>query len=213
MAEHPDSIRNDVDSMTVSRVTMARTKDADLVLLMGAIATASKLVARSVRKAGIAGLYGSAGTENVTGDSQKKLDVLSNDMFVNALYNSQVCAVLVSEEDEEAILVPEDIAGRFCVAFDPLDGSSNIDCNVSTGTIFSVWEKAPDSGPPNVADILRPGREMVCAGKIATLMEMKEDVIYLHSLTGRLTNSFLLLLIYSIHILNITRILCVRKCY
>jgi len=62
-------------------------------------------------------------------------------MFVNALYNSHACAVLVSEENEEPILVPSDIAGKYCVAFDPLDGSSNIDCNVSTGTIFSVWEK------------------------------------------------------------------------
>ena len=84
---------------------------------------------------------GAAGTENATGDSQKKLDVLSNEMFVNALYNSHVCAVLVSEEDEDAIIVEEGLAGKYCVAFDPLDGSSNIDCNVSTGTIFSVWEK------------------------------------------------------------------------
>lgn len=84
---------------------------------------------------------GSAGSENATGDSQKKLDVLSNDMFVNSLYNSRACAVLVSEENEEPIIVPEDMAGKYCVAFDPLDGSSNIDCNVSTGTIFSVWLK------------------------------------------------------------------------
>jgi fructose-1,6-bisphosphatase I len=165
--DHPDSIRNDVDSKTLSRVLMSKTQDADLVLLLNAMATACKLVSRSVRKAGIAGLYGAAGTANVTGDDQKKLDVLSNEMFVNALYNSRVCAVLVSEEDEEAIIVPEDIAGKFCVAFDPLDGSSNIDCNVSTGTIFSVWEKDPGSGPASVNDILRPGREMICAGYCA----------------------------------------------
>jgi fructose-1,6-bisphosphatase I len=93
-------------------------------------------------------------------DEQKKLDVLSNEMFVNALYNSHVCAVLVSEEDEEPIIVPEDKAGRFCVAFDPLDGSSNIDCNVSTGTIFAVWEKKSE-GPATVDDILRPGNEVI----------------------------------------------------
>lgn len=93
-------------------------------------------------------------------DEQKKLDVLSNEMFVNALYNSHVCAVLVSEEDEEPIIVPEDKAGRFCVAFDPLDGSSNIDCNVSTGTIFAVWEKKT-AGPATVNDILRPGNEVI----------------------------------------------------
>lgn len=84
---------------------------------------------------------GVAGTENATGDDQKKLDVLSDEMFVNSLYNSHACAVLVSEEREEPIIVPPELAGKYCVAFDPLDGSSNIDCNVSTGTIFSVWEK------------------------------------------------------------------------
>ena len=73
--------------------------------------TACKLVSRSVRKAGIAGLYGVAGSENATGDEQKKLDVLSNEMFVNALFNSQVCAVLVSEEDEDGIIVPPELAG------------------------------------------------------------------------------------------------------
>ena len=80
-------------------------------------------------------------------------------MFVNALYNSHVCAVLVSEEDDEPIIIPEDKAGKFCVAFDPLDGSSNIDCNVSTGTIFAVWEKT-STGPATVNDILRPGNEV-----------------------------------------------------
>ena len=109
------------------------------------------------------GLYGQVGATNATGDDQKKLDVLSNEIMMNALYNSHVCAILVSEEDEEARIVEPEKAGRFCVAFDPLDGSSNIDCNVSTGTIFSVWEKKSE-GPATLTDILRPGREMVCSG-------------------------------------------------
>eukprot|EP01038_Epipyxis_sp_PR26KG_P011547 gene11547-15466_t len=164
--EHPDSIRNDTDSKTLTRLVMIRTRDSDLVLLLNALQTACKLVARSVRKAGIAGLYGAAGSENATGDSQKKLDVLSNEMFVNALYNSHACAVLVSEENEDPIIVADELAGKFCVAFDPLDGSSNIDCNVSTGTIFSVWEKK-STGQATVQDILRSGNEMVCAGYCA----------------------------------------------
>ncbi len=122
-AEHPDSIRNDTNSKTLTRMVMAATHDSDLVILLTSISTACKLVARSVRKAGIAGLYGVAGTENATGDSQKKLDVLSNEMFVNCLYNSGVCAVLVSEEDEEPIFVEQSFAGKYCVAFDPLDGN------------------------------------------------------------------------------------------
>lgn len=159
----PDSIRNDTNSLTLSRVVMNQNGNADFVVLMNAIATACKLVSRSTRKAGIAGLYGLAGTENATGDDQKKLDVLSNEMFVNALYNSRVCAVLVSEENDDPIIVPAEMAGRYCVAFDPLDGSSNIDCNVSTGTIFSVWEKT-STDAASVKDILRPGSEMICAG-------------------------------------------------
>ena len=167
MGDHPDSIRNDTDSLTLSRIVMRATHDTDFVILLNAVATACKLVSRSVRKAGIAGLYGTAGgQENSTGDVQKKLDVLSNDMFINALYNSGVCAVLVSEENEEPIIVTGDLRGKYCVAFDPLDGSSNIDCNVSTGTIFSVWEMKHD-GPASAQDILRSGREIISAGYCA----------------------------------------------
>eukprot|EP01035_Chromulina_nebulosa_P021702 gene21702-28085_t len=161
--EHPDSIRNDVDTLTLTRHIMKATRDSDFVILLNAIQTSCKLISRSVRKAGIAGLYGQAGSENATGDSQKKLDVLSDEIMVNALYNSMVCAVLVSEERDDAIIVPEDHAGKYCVAFDPLDGSSNIDCNVSTGTIFSVWVKKTP-GPPKAEDILQSGREAVCTG-------------------------------------------------
>jgi fructose-1,6-bisphosphatase I len=85
---------------------------------------------------------------------------LSDEIVVNSLYNSGVCAVLVSEEREEPIIVEPEMAGRFCVSFDPLDGSSNIDCNVSTGTIFAVWLKEGE-GPATVNDILRPGDEVI----------------------------------------------------
>ncbi len=183
---HPDSIRNDTNSLTLSRIVMNRTKDADFVILMNAISTACKLVSRSTRKAGIAGLYGVAGTVNSTDDEQKKLDVLSNEMFVNALYNSNVCAVLVSEEDEEPIIVPEAMAGKYCVAFDPLDGSSNIDCNVSTGTIFSVWERTT-TGTATVNDILRAGKDMICAGYCAYGAATEIVVTYLDSPVQRFT--------------------------
>jgi len=161
--QHPDSIQNDTDSKTLSRLVMVRTRDAELIILLNAIQTACKLISRSVRKAGIAGLYGLAGAENASGDVQKKLDVLSNEMMVNSLYNSHVCAVLVSEENEEPIIVEPAMAGKYCVAFDPLDGSSNIDCNVSTGTIFAVWVKK-STGPASINDILQSGEEMVVAG-------------------------------------------------
>jgi fructose-1,6-bisphosphatase I len=145
---------------------MASTHDHDLVILMNAIATSCKLITAAVQRAGIANLYGLAGETNSTGDDQKKLDVLANDMMINALVNSGVCAVLVSEENEEPIIVPAGKSGKFCVAFDPLDGSSNIDCNVSVGTIFSVYERKPGSNG-TVDDILRSGAHCICAGYVA----------------------------------------------
>lgn len=144
---------------------MASTHDHDLVILMNAIGTSCKLITSAVQRAGIASLYGLAGEVNSTGDDQKKLDVMSNDMMINALKNSGVCCVLVSEENEEPILIPPGRQGKFCVAFDPLDGSSNIDCNVSVGTIFSVYERKPGSDG-TVDDLLRSGADCVCAGYV-----------------------------------------------
>lgn len=146
---------------------MLHTKDPEFLVLLNALQTACKLITRSVRKAGIAGLYGNAGSANATGDDQKKIDVLSNEMMVNAFKYSHACCVLVSEEDDDPIFIDEEYCGKFCVAFDPLDGSSNIDCNVSTGTIFSVWEKKSPGVKAELSDILRPGHEMVCAGYCA----------------------------------------------
>ena len=120
---------------------MRNTKEPELVILMNAIALSCKQIATAVKRAGIAKLYGLAGEQNSTGDDQKMLDVMSNEIMINALRNSGVCSVLVSEEDEDPIIVPEADNGKYCVAFDPLDGSSNIDCNVSVGTIFGVYEK------------------------------------------------------------------------
>jgi fructose-1,6-bisphosphatase I len=144
---------------------MASTNDHDLVILLNTLATSCKLITSAVQRAGVAKLYGLAGEVNSTGDDQKKLDVLSNDMMINALLNSGVCSVLVSEENEDPIIVPPGRQGKFCVAFDPLDGSSNIDCNVSVGTIFAVYERRPGSDG-SVGDLLRSGRDCICAGYV-----------------------------------------------
>ncbi|KAI2513407.1 FBPase [Fragilaria crotonensis] len=154
------------DTKTLNRFVMASTRDHELVILMNAIATSCKLITSAVQRAGIARLYGLAGEVNSTGDDQKKLDVLSNDMMINALVNSGVCSVLVSEENEEPIMVPPEKRGKYCVAFDPLDGSSNIDCNVSVGTIFSVYARKEGS-EGTVDDLLRSGADCVCAGYVA----------------------------------------------
>lgn len=83
---------------------------------------------------------GLANSSNVQGEEQKKLDVIANEIFVNALRSSNKVAVMVSEEDEEAIFVETQHRGKYCVVFDPLDGSSNIDCGVSIGTIFGIYK-------------------------------------------------------------------------
>jgi len=159
-----ENVEKEVDLRTLASFVMSKTRDTEMAILMNALQLACKLIARAVRKAGVANLYGLAGTANASGDDVKKLDVLSNEIMINALVNSCVCAVLVSEEEEDAIFVSPDKQGKYCVAFDPLDGSSNIDCNVSTGTIFSVYERLSTGTKPNLGDILRPGTDMVCAG-------------------------------------------------
>ena len=83
---------------------------------------------------------GLAGETNVQGEEQKKLDVLSNDIMVNSLRASRKTAVLVSEELEEAVIIEDKYKGKYCVVFDPLDGSSNIDAGVNIGTIFGVYK-------------------------------------------------------------------------
>ncbi|TFK29938.1 fructose-bisphosphatase [Coprinopsis marcescibilis] len=135
----------------------------DLTLLLNAIQLTSKFIATNVRKARLINLVGLAGETNVQGEEQKKLDVLSNDIMVNALRASGKTAVLVSEELEEAIVVEDLYKGKYCVVFDPLDGSSNIDAGVNIGTIFGIYRIRPDSDG-TIDDVLRPGSEMVAAG-------------------------------------------------
>lgn len=97
------------------------------------------------------------------GEVVKKLDVLSNDMFINMLQSSYTTALLVSEENETCIEIDVEKQGKYVVCFDPLDGSSNIDCLVSIGSIFGIYRKITD-GAPSVNDALQPGRKLVAAG-------------------------------------------------
>jgi len=159
-----ENVASESEFLTLTSWLMSNTKDKELTVLMAQLGLACKATSRACAKAGIAGLFGLQGESNSSGDEQKKLDVLSNDIFIHALVNSGSCSVLVSEENDEPIIVPEHQAGRFCVAFDPLDGSSNIDCNVSTGTIFAVYEKVTPGNVGTVDDILRTGNDLVAAG-------------------------------------------------
>jgi fructose-1,6-bisphosphatase I len=135
----------------------------DFTALISALQTAVKAVSSAVRKGGIHKLYGISGDINKSGDEQKKLDVLANDLFVNMLKLSFLTCAMVSEEDEKAIIVDKEQRGKYMVVFDPLDGSSNIDCLVSIGSIFGIYKKESDADVEE-KDILLPGNKLVAAG-------------------------------------------------
>ncbi|CAD7950559.1 unnamed protein product [Amoebophrya sp. A25] len=148
-------------------IVSSATGDQQLAILMNAIQCACKVVSHAIRRAGISNLYGNSKTTNATGDEVKKLDIVANDIWIHSLRNSGVCCLLVSEEEEEALVLnPEEGCpiGPFCVAFDPLDGSSNVDCNVSVGSIFSVYRRKTGGPCASSEDIVRPGTEIVAAG-------------------------------------------------
>ena len=135
-------------------------------MLCHALQFAFKSIAYYIRRATLINLTGLAGSSNTTGDDQKKLDVIGNDLFIAAMRGSGKCRILVSEEEEEAILFNECPDARYAVVCDPIDGSSNLDAGVSVGTIFGVY-MLPDHlvGKAVTAnDILRPGTEMVASG-------------------------------------------------
>ncbi|XP_018495532.1 fructose-1,6-bisphosphatase 1 [Galendromus occidentalis] len=157
----------DTNAMTLTRFVLGeqrkhKSASGNLTRLITSLQTAIKAVAAAVRRAGIANLYGIAGNTNIQGEEQKKLDVLANDLFVNMLRSSYTTCLLVSEEDDKAIEVDLEKQGKYVVCFDPLDGSSNIDCLVSIGSIFSIYKKIGDT--VSESDALQPGRQLVCAG-------------------------------------------------
>jgi fructose-1,6-bisphosphatase I len=140
----------------------------ELSRLLRDIGIAAKIVNREVNKAGLADYIGEAGTQNIQGECQKKLDVYANDQFIAALQSGGECCVVVSEECDEYILIDTEVSknAKYIVAIDPLDGSSNIDVNVSVGTIFSIYRRKSTSGNPTMEDILQRGVEQVAAGYV-----------------------------------------------
>nr|XP_058928348.1 fructose-1,6-bisphosphatase 1 isoform X2 [Kogia breviceps] len=157
----------DTNIVTLTRFVMEEGRKArgtgEMTQLLNSLCTAIKAISTAVRKAGIAHLYGIAGSTNVTGDQVKKLDILSNDLVINVLKSSFATCVLVSEEDKHAIIVEPEKRGKYVVCFDPLDGSSNIDCLISIGTIFGIYRKI-STDDPSEKDALQPGRNLVAAG-------------------------------------------------
>jgi fructose-1,6-bisphosphatase I len=137
----------------------------DFTSLLNDIVTACKVISNMVNHGALVGVLGAAGTENVQGEDQKKLDVISNDVFLRSNEWAGHLAAMASEEMEDIYHIPTQYPrGKYLLTFDPLDGSSNIDVNVSVGTIFSILRCKGDCQNPTAEDFLQAGTEQVCAG-------------------------------------------------
>jgi len=138
---------------------------ADLRLLLEVVARACKAIGVNVSKGALAGVLGEAGTDNVQGEAQKKLDVIANEILLQANEWGGHLAAMASEEVETVHQIPFDFPkGGYLLMFDPLDGSSNIDINVTVGTIFSVLRNPEGEGDPTEESFMQPGSEQVAAG-------------------------------------------------
>ncbi|MEE9395382.1 MAG: class 1 fructose-bisphosphatase [Methylococcales bacterium] len=137
----------------------------ELTLLLNDIASACKSISHEVNRGALNDFLGIADTENVQGEVQKKLDIITNDIFIDALDWTGHLAAMASEENDEIISIPRQYPkGEYLICFDPLDGSSNIDVNLSVGTIFSILRRPEGKKNSVEADFLQPGSSQVCAG-------------------------------------------------
>jgi fructose-1,6-bisphosphatase I len=162
----------------------------ELTGLLRDIGVAAKIINREVNKAGLVNIIGVADNQNTSGDVQQKLDVYANEKIIECLRNSGECCAIASEENEDIIQVQPSATkqAHYVVMFDPLDGSSNIDVNVSVGTIFAIYRRKSDpSGPATLEDFLQAGARQVAAGYV--LYGTSTLLVYT---TGRGVNGFTL---------------------
>jgi len=156
--------------ISLSRYLVEQQRDkghipADLRLLLEVVARACKSISHAVNKGALGGVLGTADSENVQGEVQKKLDIIANEVLLEANEWGGHLAAMASEEMDSIYLVPNRYPqGEYLLMFDPLDGSSNIDVNVSIGTIFSVLKKAGENQGVTEQDFLQPGKQQVAAG-------------------------------------------------
>jgi fructose-1,6-bisphosphatase I len=142
----------------------------ELSRIINSIRLAAKVVNYKVNKAGLVDIIGAAGEQNIQGEDQQKLDVYANEIFIQTLTNREIVCGIVSEENDEFITVAgsdNNHSSKYVVLMDPLDGSANIDVNVSVGTIFSVYRRVTPVGTPvQSSDFLQPGTQQVAAGYV-----------------------------------------------
>jgi fructose-1,6-bisphosphatase I len=160
------TINTDIITLTrflTEEQTKVKEATGDFTLLCHALQFSFKSISYYIRRATLVNLTGLAGQSNATGDDQKKLDVIGNDLFIAAMKSSGKCALLVSEEEEDVIFFKDQQNARYAVACDPIDGSSNLDAGVSVGTIFGI-HKLAEGSTGTKEDILKPGTELLAAG-------------------------------------------------
>ena len=142
----------------------------ELSRLLNGLRLAAKVVNHEVNKAGLVDILGGAGDTNIQGENQQKLDVLANEKFIQTLKNREIVCGIASEEEDDFIAInskDENHQNKYVVLIDPLDGSSNIDVNVSVGTIFSIYRRITPVGTPvTLEDFLQPGKNQIAAGYI-----------------------------------------------
>ncbi|MFH2124780.1 MAG: class 1 fructose-bisphosphatase [Pseudomonadota bacterium] len=145
---------------------MHREATGDLSGLLTELIVAAKIISAEVNMAGLADVIGVSGKTNIQGEEVQKLDEFANNTIKRRMARSGYICVMASEEDDEIIPVQEGCEGKYTLAFDPLDGSSNIDVNVSIGTIFSIHRRQSQGGQGTLQDILQPGSTLIAAGYI-----------------------------------------------
>ncbi len=167
------NIHTSTSVITIERFIMEQERlhpeaTGELSNLLYDLCLAAKIISRHVRRAGLTDILGAAGAVNVSGDLQQKLDLFARDTVRNAVQHTGRVCVVASEEDEEPMLCPKTSRrGKYVIMYDPLDGSTNIDVNVSIGTIFSIHKRVTNPrGEAGLADCLQVGRKQVAAGYI-----------------------------------------------
>ena len=167
MVKHTATSVVTIDRFIIEQERLHPEATGELSGILYDLALAAKMIANKVRMAGLADILGAAGSENIQGEAQQRLDVLSNEIIVKAMdHTGRLCA-MASEEEPGIIQIPDHFkCGKYVLLFDPLDGSSNIDVNVPVGTIFSVVRKITRGRHGEMEDLLQPGRRQVAAGYI-----------------------------------------------
>lgn len=157
-----------LDEFIITRQQNFPYATGDLSKLLRDIGFAAKIINREVNKAGLVDILGNAGFDNVQGEQVKKLDVFADEQLISALGVSEKCCGIASEENEDVVVYDDQISknARYVVLFDPLDGSSNIDVNVSIGTIFSIYRRVTETGPCTHQDFMQKGVKQVAAGYV-----------------------------------------------